>query len=64
MSASAWGKRFGRLSGDKTGIRRYGHFTLPMEETLATVAADLWAAISRLQRPAFPALRLAILIAN
>ena len=26
---------------DKTGIRRYGHFTLPMEETLATVAIDL-----------------------
>ncbi len=27
--------------GTKTGIRRYGHFTLPMEETLATVAIDL-----------------------
>jgi len=27
--------------GDKRGIRRYGHFTLPMEETLATVAIDL-----------------------
>jgi imidazoleglycerol-phosphate dehydratase len=27
--------------GDKTGIRRYGHITLPMEETLATVAWDL-----------------------
>ena len=27
--------------GDKSGIRRYGHFTLPMEETLATVAVDL-----------------------
>ncbi|QGJ71046.1 Imidazoleglycerol-phosphate dehydratase HisB [Planctomycetales bacterium 10988] len=27
--------------GDKTGIRRYGHMTLPMEETLATVAIDL-----------------------
>jgi len=27
--------------GDKAGIRRYGHFTLPMEETLVTVAADL-----------------------
>jgi imidazoleglycerol-phosphate dehydratase len=27
--------------GDKAGIRRYGHFTLPMEETLATVAVDL-----------------------
>ena len=27
--------------GDKTGIRRYGHFTLPMEETLCTTAIDL-----------------------
>jgi imidazoleglycerol-phosphate dehydratase len=27
--------------GDKAGIRRYGHFTLPMEETLCTVAVDL-----------------------
>jgi len=26
--------------GDKKGIRRYGHFTLPMEETLVTVAID------------------------
>ncbi|MBM4091951.1 MAG: imidazoleglycerol-phosphate dehydratase HisB [Planctomycetes bacterium] len=27
--------------GDKRGIRRYGHFTLPMEESLVTVAIDL-----------------------
>ena len=27
--------------GDKAGIRRYGHFTLPMEETLVTIAIDL-----------------------
>lgn len=27
--------------GDKKGIRRYGHFTLPMEETLCTTAVDL-----------------------
>jgi imidazoleglycerol-phosphate dehydratase len=27
--------------GDKSGIRRYGHFTLPMEETLCTTAIDL-----------------------
>lgn len=26
--------------GDKKGIRRYGHFTLPMEETLVTTAVD------------------------
>ena len=27
--------------GDKSAIRRYGFFTLPMEESLATVAIDL-----------------------
>src|SRR6476646_6527316 len=27
--------------GDKACIRRYGHFTLPMEETLCTTAIDL-----------------------
>ena len=26
--------------GDKTGIRRYGHMVLPMEETLVTAAVD------------------------
>jgi imidazoleglycerol-phosphate dehydratase len=35
------GKALGEALGDKAGIRRYGHFTLPMEETLVTVAADL-----------------------
>ena len=27
--------------GEKAGIRRYGHFTLPMEESLVTAAVDL-----------------------
>lgn len=27
--------------GDKTGIRRYGHATIPMDETLASAAVDL-----------------------
>jgi imidazoleglycerol-phosphate dehydratase len=27
--------------GDKSGIRRYGHFTLPMDETLVSSAIDL-----------------------
>jgi len=27
--------------GDKSGIRRFGHFSLPMEETLVTSAVDL-----------------------
>lgn len=35
------GQAIRSVLGDKSGIRRYGHFTLPMEETLATVAVDL-----------------------
>ena len=35
------GLAFREALGDKAGIRRYGHFTLPMEETLVTTAVDL-----------------------
>lgn len=34
------GECFRRALGDKVGIRRYGFFTLPMDETLTTVAID------------------------
>ena len=36
----ALGQAFVQSLGDKKGIRRYGHFTLPMDETLLTAAVD------------------------
>ncbi len=35
------GQAIRQALGDKTGIRRYGHSVLPMEETLVTAAIDL-----------------------
>lgn len=35
------GQAFRGALGDKSGIRRYGFFVLPMDETLVTVALDL-----------------------
>lgn len=37
----ALGEAIVKALGDKYGIRRYGNFTLPMDETLAQVALDL-----------------------
>jgi imidazoleglycerol-phosphate dehydratase len=35
------GRAFDKALGERTGIRRYGSMTLPMEETLVTSAVDL-----------------------
>lgn len=37
----AFGKALNQALGTKAGIRRYGHATLPMDETLVTTAVDL-----------------------
>ena len=35
------GEAIARAAGDKAGIRRYGNFLLPMDETLVLIALDL-----------------------
>ena len=35
------GEAFAKAAGDKSGIRRYGSFLLPMDETLVMVALDI-----------------------
>jgi imidazoleglycerol-phosphate dehydratase len=44
--------------GDKAGIRRYGHFTLPMEESLVTSAVDLSGRPFLVFKAEFPAHRI------
>ena len=34
------GQAFVKAAADKKGMRRYGHFTLPMDETLVSIAVD------------------------
>src|SRR5262249_30145059 len=36
----ALGEAFKKALGDKKGVRRYGHFTLPMDEVLTSAAID------------------------
>jgi imidazoleglycerol-phosphate dehydratase len=51
----ALGEAFGLALGNKSGIRRYGHFTLPMDETLATSAIDFSGRPYLVYRVTFPA---------
>lgn len=37
----ALGQAIDQALGDRAGIRRYGHFTLPMDECLVTAAVDM-----------------------
>ncbi|GIW93115.1 MAG: imidazoleglycerol-phosphate dehydratase [Pirellulaceae bacterium] len=48
------GQAIRQALGDKAGIRRYGHFTLPMEETLATAVWDLSGRYAFVFQASFP----------
>ena len=53
-----FGQALKQALGDKAGIRRYGHFTLPMEETLATVALDLGGRYTLVFQAEFPSAKI------
>ena len=49
-----FGQALAEALGDKSGITRYGHITLPMEETLVTAALDLSGRMWFVNRVEFP----------
>ena len=49
-----FGKALAEALGDKSGIKRYGDVTLPMEESLVTVAVDLSGRIAFVFNVGFP----------
>jgi imidazoleglycerol-phosphate dehydratase len=53
-----FGQALRQAIGDKAGIRRYGHFTLPMDETLVTSAVDLGGRFSLVFSAAIPAAKI------
>jgi imidazoleglycerol-phosphate dehydratase len=48
------GRALREALGDKAGVRRYGHFTLPMEEALVTSAVDFGGRYFFVFQVAFP----------
>jgi len=52
------GQALSKALGNKAGIRRYGHFTLPMDETLATSAVDLGGRFALVIQVDFPAAKI------
>jgi imidazoleglycerol-phosphate dehydratase len=48
------GQALKQAVGDKQGLTRYGHWTLPMEETLVTAALDLSGRVKFVYRVTFP----------
>jgi imidazoleglycerol-phosphate dehydratase len=54
----AFGQALRQALGDKAGIRRYGHSTLPMEETLITSAVDFSGRYALVFQVAFPSAKI------
>jgi len=52
------GQALRQALGDKSGIRRYGHFTLPMDETLVTSALDLSGRFAFVFQASFPSAKI------